>query len=888
MLARPCSVYHCEHHGSQARKRLSIRHPTFRREVILPRYVTRYHHNRARVRYENVQDRDILCPRSAEQGLLSSLFSVRRLQFRNPASQTRHLPDAPAIPYMGRIPLQRGFTTSCLFNSAIQRRLSTSLPTTVSETSNIYQLDQETYGNQNISLENSRFGAGAENPPKFPVERAVSQNSSQKPNTEGSNGGAAQIFPTSGSPMRSTFRELINKTIASTARKTRRHLIPSQYHYEYSVRSKCLYIETLIHPDWNENFGVVFSHKVRGENMATVWDKLKLDHEEEALEWLTAVDWTAEDPTHLARKWSRLHRQQKETLWPPIALWLLLNSPRASLAFLLATDVFPAPPFSMVAKCFLYLDAFHHGELTRDERSKQYYHEALRTCLNPDKWPVLKAYERGIRLFLKRSAPEDLNKALSTIIDRRIFIGFETATYLMDLFTKQQDIPRALSSLGLITDTPNYTRFLSDPRVQQRCCKLLTLDYVIEENDERYFRILPEILRIGVPLNQPMLNIIYRNALKQKVPASVPHVLHEMGEKGIPPDSYTYISLLDDAVSRRDLQHLDVIIREISSQESLRKNPFITSKLLHVFYSLDRVNPDEGWGDADVFGRMLNIYSAAHDIQPLVDLGIVRVDEFPLEERERSGNPPPSSHALVIMIAAFLRMQNARRVINSTFDRFISFRDQGHESFGPLAESDYIYNVFLQEFARRHSGRMVNCVRVLDKMLQPLPPTAVLRSQNNRQLEQAKPTVQTWTIILTAFIRDRHPNAIEKIRNTMQEQGLKFNEVTWNVAVAGFSTMQMVDATANAVNAMMKEGWALDEYTLNSMGWIQDRDRLLALVDNVAAKIPGHANRRLAEGEGPSEPVEIEGYHEASEREEEYDEPVERQENAEMIDESPS
>ncbi|EEQ86893.2 pentatricopeptide repeat protein [Blastomyces dermatitidis ER-3] len=877
MLARPCSVYHCEHRCSQASKRLSIRHHAFRREVTLPRYVTRYYHNRARPRYENVQDQDVLWPMSAEQGLLSSLFSVRRLQFRNPASQTRPLPDASTIPHMGRIPLQRGFTTSCLYNSAIQRRLYTSHPTTLSETSNVYQLDQDTYGNQNISLENNRFSPGAENSPKFLLEKAAAQNPSQKPNTERSDGGTGQIFPPLSSPLRSTFRELINKAIASTARKTRRHLIPSQYHYEYSVRSRCLYIDTLIHPDWNENFGLVFSHKVRGENMETVWDKLKLDHEEDALEWLTGVDWTAEDPTHLARKWSRVHRRQKETLWPPIALWLLLNSPRASLAFLLATDVFPAPPFSMVAKCFLYLDAFHYEELTRDERSKQHYHEALRTCLNPEKWPVLKAYERGIRLFLKRSAPEDLNKALSTIIDRRIFIGFETATYLMDLFTKRQDIPRALSSLGLITDTPDYTRFLSDPRVQQRCCKLLTLDHVIEENDDRYFRILPEILKIGVPLNQPMLNIIYRNALKQKVPASVPHVLHEMGEKGIPPDSYTYISLLDDAVSRRDLQHLDVIIREISSQESLRKNPFITSKLLHVFYSLDRVNPDEGWGDADVFGRMLNIYSAAHDVQPLVDLGVVRVDEFALEEREVSGNPPPSSHALVIMIAAFLRMQN-RRVVNNIFDRFINLRDQGHESFGPLAESDYIYNVFVQEFARRHSGRMRNCVRVLDKMLQPLPATAVLRSQNNRQLEQVKPTVQTWTIILTAFIRDRHPNAIEKIRSMMQEQGLKFNEVTWNVAVAGFSTMQMVDETANAVNAMMKEGWALDEYTLNSMGWIHDRDRLLALVDNVATKIPDHANHRLAEGEGLSEPVEIEG----------YDEPVESQENAEMTDESPS
>ncbi|QSS59345.1 pentatricopeptide repeat protein [Histoplasma capsulatum] len=732
-------------------------------------------------------------------------------------------------------------------------------------------MDQDSYRNQVITFEDTKPSAGAQETQIYPIEKAIPRNSVQKTKTRCSDVGSTQPCPGSGIPMRRTCETMINQAITSTARDTHRHLVRYQFSSEFAVRSECLYINPLLHPHWNENFGVLFSHKVKGENMARVWDKLKLEREEEALEWLAGVDWTSEDPTHLSKQWSRLPRRQKETLWPPITLWLLLNSPRAALAFLLATDILPSPPFSMVAKCFLYLDAFHYEELTRDERSKQYYHEALHTCLDPEKWPVLKAYERGIRLFLKRGTPEDVNEALSTIINRRIHIGFETATYLMDLFTKQRDIPRALSSLNLITDIRDYPQYLSDLRFQYRCCKLLTLDYVIEKNDERHFRILPEILKIGVPLNQPMLNIIYRNALKQNAPASVLYVLHEMGESGIPPDSYTYISLLDDAVSRRDLQHLDVIIREISSQETLRKNPFITSKMLHVFYSLDRVNPDEGWGDTDVFGRMLKIYNAAHDIQPLVDLGVVRVDEFALEEREKSTNSLPSSHSLVIMISAFLRIQSVRQ-INNMFDRFLYLRDQGHESFGPLAESDYIFNVFLQEFAQRRSGRLKNCVRVLDTMLQPLPPTAILRSQSNRQIKQVKPTVQTWTILLTAFVRNRHPNAVDKIRVMMQEQGLKFNEVTWNVAVAGFSTMQMVDETANAVNTMMKEGWAPDDYTFHSMQWIHERDRLISLMDNKAS-IGGRTQCGLADDEGSEGPVEIERHDESCESEG-YDWPV--------------
>ncbi|OAX83863.1 hypothetical protein ACJ72_01765 [Emergomyces africanus] len=874
MLARPCSVYHCERRCSQATKCLTIRQPAFCREVFWPGYTNRFYHIQPGSYFENVQAQDIMCPRSAQRGQYFCP-SFYQLPYQNQGTRTRYFLLSTAIPYMGRIPLRRGFITSYLYTSAVRNRSYTSFPTTKFENQHIHQIDQDTHGTQAVALANTRFSAGAEITPIFPTEKQTSHNQPRKPNEERSEVRPTASFPSSSIPIRPTIQETINGMIESTARNTRRHLNRRQHSNEFVVRSRCLYVKTLIHPDWNENFGIVFSHKVRGEDMTSVWDKLKLEHEEEALSWLTGVDWTAEDPTHLSRQWSGLTRHQKETLWPPITLWLLLNSPRAALAFLLATDIFPTPPFSMVAKCFLYLDAFYYEELTQDKRSKQYYQEAFNTCLNPSKWPVLKTYERGIRLFLKRATSHDVNNALSTILDRGIYVGFETATYLMDLFTKQHDISRALDSLRLVRANFDYHRLLSDPRVLYRCCKLLTLDYVIEQNGERKFRILPEILKMGVPLNQPMLNIIYRNALKHNVPTSVPHVLHEMGEKGIPPDSYTYISLLDDALSRRDLQHLDVIIREISSQDTLKTNPFITSKMLHIFYSLDRVNPDEGWGDTDVFDRMLHIYRAAHDIQPLVDLGIYRVDKFALEEREKSGKPPPSSHSLVIMIAAFLRMQDARQIVDNVFDRFLYLRDQGHESFGPLAESDYIYNVFLQEFSRRRSGRLQNCVRVLDKMLQPLPPTAILRSQNNRPLEQAKPTVQTWTILLAAFLSDRRPNAVGKVRSMMQEQGLKFNDVTWNVAVSGFAKMQMVDAAADAVNTMMKEGWTLDEYTLNSMQWIHDRHRLLALVDNVDARFDDHATRGSAESEASEEPVEIERYDEPSEIEA-YDEPVER------------
>ncbi|EEH16575.1 hypothetical protein PABG_06662 [Paracoccidioides brasiliensis Pb03] len=848
MLVRPCSVYRCERRCSQSGQHSTIRRLSFRCEILQLAYIARFYHNRPGALLQNVQGHDITLPSAAKRTHHISL-SPALLSSQNRGTQTPYLAGCASF-LMGQILLRRGFIASFLYNSAIQNRPYYSDATAISTSHQKSHSDQDVPRGQTVTPEDSTFRANAQIAPPLPPENTITHTTwrSIYMQSPGADSGR-KSYNDDRQRKDSAIREAINKAIDAAAAESHRFLKPSQRRREYFLRSRCLYTKTLIHPHWNNNFHSLYQHKLKGENMSTLWEKLKLDYEEEAMRWLTGINWVTEDLHYLERQWFKLTRDERARLWPPIALWLLINSPRAALSFLVVTSRPPYAAFNMIAMCFLYLRAFHFDkDFAPDERYNQLYHKALRICLNPSKWPVIQAFEPGIRVYLSQVPPEDMAAAFDTVVNQKIYLEYQTLTFFMDLFVKQGDISRSLAALKLVRTCHCYPQILSNPHVLDRCCMLLSLDYVIEKDNQRYFRILPEILDFGVPLNQPMLNIIFRNALKQKAPEFVPHVLHEMGEKGLSPNSYTYISLLDDAVSRRDLQHLDVIVREISGQESLRTNPFVTSKMLHIFYSLDRLNPDGGWGDTDMFSRMLNIYSRAHNIQPLVDLGIIHEgqDGLHIDESEES---PPSNHALCIMTAAYLRILGSTREVRNVFDRFLELRDQGHEAIGPLAESDYIYNTFLYEFAHRRAHRMENCVAVLSTMLQPLPPSAVLQSQNNRPLEQVKPTIHTWTIFLSAFVRERQPQAIEKIRDMMAKQGMKFNDYTWNTAVRGFSKMQMVEQAAQAVNTMVKEGWTVDEYTLKGMRYVRDYDRLFALLDNVEAKINGDARGKSVERE---------------------------------------
>ncbi|KAK2798366.1 hypothetical protein FQN51_007766 [Onygenales sp. PD_10] len=631
----------------------------------------------------------------------------------------------------------------------------------------------------------------------------------------------------------------IRKSVAA-----RRRSSPHLAHvWEFALRSRTLYPTRRVHPHWDSNFSTLWQSQWNEGEEYSVWSMMKLDRWKAglAMDWFHEVRRESTEVSLLRARWAKLDAAKAGGWWPIISLWCLIHSPRSALDFIEATNNYPSQSVNMTWDCLLYLDAFHYDSLTSTKKHKQRYETILYECLKPTQSSLGSNFCRAIRRLLKRSTPQFVRFVLSEVVRQKISVPVGTVVYFMAFFTKQRDVDNAIRALRLLQYSPTPNIF-SHPKIMQHCCKLLTLEHVTESNGIRHFTVFPQILRIGVKPNLDFLNAAFHNALKHDMPEAVADALRQIGEQGYTPDSYTYICLLEDALRRRDVHHFGIVLREIEADESLWKNHHITSKVLHLLYALSSETGNTNEKNSTIVGRMLRVYQRTHDIAPLVDLGLSSQQPSTLSTATQ-----PSPHALVIMIAAFLRLHTRPSAVCKVFDRFVQLCREGHPSISPLAESDYIYNVFLMAFLQYPGLRIQNCAMVLDTMLQPLPDTAVLEAESNRPLIQARPTAQTWTIFLSAFIYEGQPEAAERVQAIMQKQGIKFNHVTWTTAIHGFASHQMLRETAAAVQAMVNDDCVPNEHTIKAVGDIKRRDVLFALCDKLEAHMDGSDGRERGE-----------------------------------------
>lgn len=625
------------------------------------------------------------------------------------------------------------------------------------------------------------------------------------------------------------FKEALREKIQDEARKLGLKLDKRQLDRELKLRSLSLYSWSTIHSKWRRTFFLHWENKRdKRELDEQFWGNMPVK-EHEVRSWVTEIVPTPNTKaTYMSLTWQKLPRTEKARRWPFIIQWLLRRSPAHALRFLHATNCQPRPAFSMVADCFRYLEAFHHDELTADPESKSYYYWVLFACLRPENWPMAIKYG-GLQVFIERSNHSTLSRAFAEICHWEIRVSSDTLLCFMDSFAKFNDVENAIQALHLaLRQKPQPDQ--NSKIFQSRLCNLLKLDEVVDTDGVRNFKILPRVLQLKVTLGRDMMNLILSNVMKTGDSKMVLEFSDYMKGQGFHFDSYTYASLIKDALARHDVEQLNNIFRDLDENEEVRKDPYVTSQVLHALFSLSRKDKDPGKSHSDTFNRMLDIYSRAHDVTPLRDLGIVDSNWY---ANSRESVTPPSMPSLALIIAAYLRKLQDPELGSATFNRFQELVKQGNEHFGPLAEFDYIYNAFLMSFVRS-SRTMPDCVKVVEQMLQHLPPTAVLENEGNRQIHQAKPTVRTWTILLSAYMFRGEIQAAEKIRTLMAKQGITFNDYTWNVTITGYAKKQMVKEIAAALRSMEKDQVPVDSYTIQAVRQLRDPEKLcdvLSLLD---------------------------------------------------------
>ncbi|CAG8037120.1 unnamed protein product [Penicillium salamii] len=603
-----------------------------------------------------------------------------------------------------------------------------------------------------------------------------------------------------------------------------------------AIRLNSLYSRTLAYRQWKGSYTAIFNAKLDGGVVHRRLPSLNDDAK-------YLLDMVLDDCYgSFQETWEDLNRPTKAWAWQRLAIWLLQNAPEKALDFLIVTTKpLHKPDANMVSDCFIYLDRFYYHDWLRGWSSDTHtYATAIADCMQPEDWPIINPPQRGLRLYIRRTDSARAVKAFRLVNERGITMEAQTLLCFMNKFTHQKNVELALKALGSIPriNHPDFT--MASSGVLRHCCKLLTLDSVEDTAEGRNFRILPRLLNMNVQPDRDMMNLVLANAYKTGDPQLGADMLDFMQRHHHVFDSYTYVTLLTDAVARGDHSRVDELTREIETQEQFNENPYIFSKLMHAHYTFTAKHLDPESDPAGVFYSMLEMYNKLHDISPLKALFIVPSHYTP-PVTGLQNKIPPSRVALFLMISTFFRCKNKHTQAHRIYDQFRELVRMGDPSIAPLVETDHVYNEFLIAF-RKSPLSLRSSVRLVEDMLDTS--TLPTHTTTGVPLKHVAPSKHTWTILLSAFNYNGQPDAAEKVKEMMAKYNVRYNQVTWNTIINGFANTQSITETASAIRQMEQQGFVIDRYTMNSLRYLRDPQRLW---DSVAELDKASANSAYEE-----------------------------------------
>ncbi|EED23960.1 pentatricopeptide repeat protein [Talaromyces stipitatus ATCC 10500] len=515
--------------------------------------------------------------------------------------------------------------------------------------------------------------------------------------------------------------------------------------------------------------------------------------------------------------WEVYGERAKSRQWPLIALQILSTTPALMPDFLIATDSAPYPPFSMVSDCMLYLHYFHKEVDPRARRA------ALLQCMDPERWPVILLPQRGVRLYAMSAGQQNAYRAMDIMRSRDSQISAYTLLAFMNVCTQAGDVTRALECLRAIAAIEDRQGLsMNSEAILRHCCKLLELDEVVEEDGLRNFKILPQVLKLGVTPCLEMMNVVLSNAFDTGDPHLGLDMLDYMKGQGMEFSSYTYVILLSDAVKRMDRERVDTLLQEINLRPELKDNQYVASKVFHSHYIFGAKHAYRSDNPGRHFTDLMDVYCRYFDPTPLRELGIIP-QRFNTVDIPR--DTQPSRVILMIMMAAYLRCNPRNTATIRLYKRFCELVAQRHPVITPLVELAQVYNEFIISF-RPFGADLKECVSIVEDMVQSEP-----FELGDRIITPAKPNAYTWNTLMSVFVSHRDVDGVASVREIMRQSGVPLNAVTWNVIINGTVRNQDIPATVAAMREMDEHGFSPDNFTVKALRLARDPERLQAAIE---------------------------------------------------------
>ncbi|KAI9712564.1 MAG: hypothetical protein M1812_006873 [Candelaria pacifica] len=499
-------------------------------------------------------------------------------------------------------------------------------------------------------------------------------------------------------------------------------------------------------------------------------------------------------------------------------LWALQSSPPLALNILEATHTDTYLRDYIVADSLEYISNYLLQESEgKDSEAVDNLHRVLRLVVHRRSGLAICITQKTFFLLLKYSTKEQALALFNEFAPRGVLHHYTSFRLASTLATTGEHnlafrIIQTLFSSGFS---------LSDSSIRSVCLQILHSSAANGRGYAQSSDLLFQMLQMGLRPNLELYNVILLNAFEGGDHETAFNIYSTMKANGLGPDDCTYSILLKGAELTGDRDTFRKIIQEAEASGSIMGNPYIlTQMLLHI----RRTHSYESR-----FSEMLSLYKKHFETQPLLDLDLKFAQMHESVGLLERINPPPVT--LGVMLVSFLERCNDLNIAWALYKQFRRQAEAGHPIISPLIESQDTCNAFILTFGRTQTTLHL-CTTVIGDMLKPLAGN-VINTGTGKPTQQAQPNVQTWSLLVKAFLRHGQSTAAEKIMNMMKKCGAEPNQVTWNTLVSGYSRMQNIDAAARTMKRMEMEGWGVDDYTLKGLGNVHDRQKLTAAFERL-------------------------------------------------------
>lgn len=328
------------------------------------------------------------------------------------------------------------------------------------------------------------------------------------------------------------------------------------------------------------------------------------------------------------------------------------------------------------------------------------------------------------------------------------------------------------------------------------------------------------MVQMGIRPAIKLYNAIILNAVDAREYDSALRFYESAIETGLKPDGTTYGVILKAASQSLDYGILNMVFRDAEADGTLYRDSRLICDLLYVTLKLE-----ESTAQPFLFDRLLQIYRKYCDPGLLRDLGLCEVGfdgSAPLDHSVIS----PSSRIIALMIMVYIKQYRYSDRLVQLYHQYRSYVEQGHPKIAATAETDHIANAFVMAFGRRPQTLTIATSVIRDMLKIESGPNTT----TSQRWKFATPTVQTWSILLLAYIRNNQARAAEKILTMMRERHIDPNQVTWNSLTSGYSALQDIHKAVDVVKRMEAESFEMDSYTLKALGRYRNRTRLLKVL----------------------------------------------------------